>query len=416
MKFKLHSLVAALSVAAAFTAAPAWAENVKIAFMDPMSGPFGGVGEHFRNVFEVYAEKANKEKWAGENTFEIVGFDNKGSVQESLILLKTIIDQGYRYLAQGNSSAVAMALVDAINKHNERNPGKEIVLLDYSNSDPDLTNSKCSFWHFQTALNLPMKLEAMTTYMAKEKGIKKVYMINQNYSMGQQSSKMIRNYLKNKRPDIQIVGDDLHPIGVVKDFSPYIAKMKASGADTIMTNNWGADYALLVKAAKDSDLQVNFYTLFSAANGGPLAMGSAWAGRVRSISGWEPNAASFTGKSVIDTVKARFKDDNHYYYVVDVYNAMMLLASGIKNAKTTDPTKVAMAMEGMKYAGMNGEPVEMRKMDHQLQSPLWLNEWSKADGKTVRYDQENTGHGWKPIQKIDAYVASQPSSCQMKRP
>jgi branched-chain amino acid transport system substrate-binding protein len=39
-----------------------------------------------------------------------------------------------------------------------------------------------------------------------------------------------------------------------------------------------------------------------------------------------------------------------------------------------------------------------------------------VNGKDVKYDQENTGLGWKTNQKIDAFVASQPSSCQMKRP
>ena len=42
----------------------------------------------------------------------------------------------------------------------------------------------------------------------------------------------------------------------MKDFAPYVAKIKASGADTVITGNWGNDLSLLVKAAKDAGLKV----------------------------------------------------------------------------------------------------------------------------------------------------------------
>jgi branched-chain amino acid transport system substrate-binding protein len=76
---------------------------------------------------------------------------------------------------------------------------------------------------------------------------------------------------------------------------------------------------------------------------------------------------------------------------------------------------VAFAMEGAKFQSLNGG-VMMNKVDHQLQQPLYIGTWSKVDGKAVRYDQENTGYGWKMDKKIDAYYATQPTSCQMKRP
>ena len=58
----------------------------------------------------------------------------------------------------------------------------------------------------------------------------------------------------------------------VTDFSPYIAKIKASGADTVITGNWGADFSLLLKAAADAGLQVNWYTYYAGAVGGPTAV------------------------------------------------------------------------------------------------------------------------------------------------
>ncbi len=413
MQFRPSLLAASwllLNLAALPTIASA--ETVKLAFIDPLSGAFAPVGQNQLKTWQAMAEVANQRKWAGSNTFEIVGFDNKGSPQESLTQLKAIIDQGYHYIVQGNGSGVAGALIDAVNKHNERNPGKEIVFLNYAAVDPDLTNSKCSFWHYRLDANSDMKMEALTSFMTKDASIKKVYIIGQNYAHGQQVSRAAKEYLKRKRPDIQIVGDDLHPIAQVKDFSPYVAKIKASGADTVITGNWGADLALLIKAAKDADLKANFYTYYAATTGVPTAMGAAGADRVKVVAYWHANNETFSGHEIVEAYKKKYNDD---FYTLSIYTGLELLGKAIMNSKSTDPVKVAYAMEGLKITSLNGE-VEMRKADHQLQQPLYIATWSKLDGKTVKYDQENTGYGWKTNQKIDTYIASQPTSCQMKRP
>src|SRR3546814_16555121 len=98
--------------------------------------------------------------------------------------------------------------------------------------------------------------------------IKKVYLINQDYSFGQGVRKVATEMIKAKRPDIQIVGDELHPVAKITDFSPYIAKIKASGADSVVTGNWGSDISLLLKAAGDAGLQANFYTFSAGGAGG----------------------------------------------------------------------------------------------------------------------------------------------------
>ena len=405
-------LVLALSVAAVFAAPIASAAVVKIAYIDTLSGVFAAIGQNQMNSFQMLAATAKQQKLAGDNSLEFVGFDNKGSPQESLRQLKVVIDQGYRYIVQGNGSGVALALIDAVNKHNERNPGKEILFLNDAAIDPDLTNSKCSFWHFRFDANSDMKMEALTAYMARDASIKKVYIIGQNYAHGHQVTRAAKEYLKRRRPDIEIVGDDLHPIAQVKDFSPYIAKIKASGADTVITGNWGSDLALLIKAGRDADLKANFYTYYAGTTGVPTAMGASGAEHVRQVGYWHPNNETFSGKEIAEAFKKKYKDD---YYTMSTYTIVSMLSKAIKEAKSVDPVPVAFALEGMKIKSLNGD-VEMRKTDHQLQQPLYVSTWTKLNGKDVKYDQENTGYGWKTNQKIESFVATQPTSCQMKRP
>ena len=317
MTVQSRPLALAITIAAIFSVPGVSAETVKIAYIDPLSGAFAPIGQNQLKSFQMIAEMANQAKWAGDNKIEVVGFDNKASPQESLTQLKAAIDQGYRYITQGNGSGVGLALLDAINKHNERNPGQEIVYLNHSAVDPDMTNSKCSFWHFRLDANSDMKMEALTSFMAKDKNIKSVYIIGQNYSFGQQVTRAAKEYLARKRPDIKIVGDDLHPIGQVKDFSPYVAKIKASGADTVITGNWGADLALLIRAAKDADLKANFYTYYAGTSGVPSAMGAAGAERVKMIAYWQPNNEKFSGKEIAEAFKKKYGDDLTTEFVVD---------------------------------------------------------------------------------------------------
>jgi branched-chain amino acid transport system substrate-binding protein len=403
---------AAVAVAFASISAAAQAQTVKLALIDPQSGLMAPVGINQLNSWRYIADIANQKNWAGGPKFEIVGFDNKLSPQESLNALKQAIDQGIRYILQGNGSSVALALQDAVQKHNERNPGKEIIFLNYAAVDPDMTNSKCTYWHFRLDANADMKMEALTTYLAKDKNIKSVYLLNQNYSFGQAVAKAAKEYLARKRPDIKIVGEDLHPLAQLKDFAPYVAKMKAAGTDTVITGNWGSDLALLIKAAKDAGLNANFYTYYAATTGVPTAMGAAGEDKVKYVGYWNANNEKFVGGDVVEGYQKKYKDD---YYTMATYTGIAMLAKAFKETKSTDPVKVAAALEGMKVQSLNGE-VEMRKADHQALQPLYIAKWVKTNGKDVKYDQEKTGYGWKTEALLPTYIATQPTSCVMQRP
>ncbi|MCA3240110.1 MAG: branched-chain amino acid ABC transporter substrate-binding protein [Rubrivivax sp.] len=384
-------------------------QTVRIAFIDPLSGPFANVGQNQLKGWQFSAEQFNKKNAAGVK-FEIVAFDNKGSPQESLTVLKAAMDQGIRYVTQGNGSGAAGAISDAVTKHNERNPGKEVVYLNYAAVDPDLTNSKCSFWHFRLDADTSMKMEALTSFMKDQADIKNVYLINQNYAHGHQVSRYFKDTIARKRPDIKIVGDDLHPLGQVKDFAPFVAKIKAAGADSIVTGNWGQDLALLVKAAKDAGLNANFYTYYAGVSGTPTALASGVGGKVRQV-GILDNSMPGTVRTWQTEYKAKFNDD---WYTGQTYNGIAMLAAGMAAAKSVDPVAVAKAMSGIKFMGFNGE-VEMRRADHQLQQPMVISEWRKADAKNP-YSVENTGFNFAAVKAIPSFVASTPTSCQMKRP
>ncbi|WP_287916179.1 branched-chain amino acid ABC transporter substrate-binding protein [Comamonas sp.] len=411
MKWIVHSVAAASAMLVC--ASGAWAqkgETVKIGWIDPLSGLMAAVGTNQLKTFLLMAEDFNRKNASGVR-FEIIPLDNKLSPQETTAVLRSAMDQGARYVVQGNGSGPALAIMDALDKHNARNKGKEVVYLNYAAVDPDLTNSKCSYWHFRLDADTSMKMEALTTYMKDVPEVKKVYLINQNYSHGQQVSKYAKEMLKAKRPDVQVVGDDFAPLAQVRDFAPYIAKIKQSGADTVITGNWGSDLSLLLKAANDAGLNnVKFYTYYAFGSGSPTAMGAASDGKVYTVGYGHYNMGG-----PIQPLMAEFKKKmNDDLTQSSIYHVFTLLDAAFAKTGGTDPVKVAEALEGIKVKSFNGE-VEMRKSDHQLQQGLYITRWEKAGGKNP-YDAENTGYTFAPVKYFEPYVASTPTSCQMKRP
>ena len=395
---------------AAAPAGPLTGQVVKMVRIDAQTGLLGPVGVSQLKGYQFFAEKFSGAGNPSGVKFEVTGMDNKLSPTESLNALKAAIDQGVRYIIQGNGSSVALALSDAITKHNERNPGKEVIFLNDSAVDPDLTNSKCSYWHFRFDADTSMKMEAMSSFITDQKDIKKVYILGQNYSHGVQVAKYAKETLARKRPDIQIVGEDLHPLAQTRDFAPYIAKIKAAGADTVITGNWGSDLSLLVKAANEGGFTGKFFTYYAGVTGTPTALGANGAGRVYQISYNHYNMGGQMDKWM-NEFNAKYKDD---FYTGSTIRIFETLGAAMAKAKSTDPVKVAAALEGIRVQSFNGE-VEIRKADHQLQQPLYMTVWQKAGGK-YPYSPENTGMTLVPLKEYPNYISSTPTSCQMKRP
>ena len=388
------------------------ADPIRIAFIDPLSGSFANIGEVGLKHAQMAVDRINaKGGVLGGQQLEVVPFDSKANPQDAALALRQASDQGIRFVLHAASSAVGAAILDAVAKHNTRNPDNTLIYLNHGAIEPTFTNERCNFWHFRFDANQLMKIQAFTDAMARDEKVHKVYQINQDYSAGQLMSRETRAMLARKRPDVQIVGDELHPLGKVKDFAPYISKIKASGADTVATNNWGNDIALLIKAAKEAGLNVSWYAMYVYLTGTPAAMGDPGNNSVKTLMSWHPNIPGTELEAYANAYKARFKDDWGW---LPSYLALHMLAQAVDLAKSTEPRKVALALENMKYAGPTGE-VWMRGEDHQLMQPLYVANFVKVGRDGVKYDAEGTGFGWHTEQRVEAKDTVLPHTCRMER-
>ena len=384
--------------------------DVKIAFIDPLSGGAASTGILAQKTHQFYIDAINAAGGLNGEKLELLSYDNKVNPQESLIQLKRAIDEGARYIVQGNGSAVALAISDAVQKHNERNPGKEVVYLNYAAIDPALTNDKCTFWHFRFDADADMKMAAMTDVIARDAKVKRVYLINQDYSFGKAVAAAARRMLGEKRPDVTILGDELHPLQKVNDFSPYVAKIKAAAADTVITGNWSNDMVLLIKAGKDAGLKVEWETYYGGSPGTVTAVGEAGVDTLKQVSEWHRNAAPELDGSVAAFSK-RFPGKENEYAYWRAKTMWEMFAAAAKKAQSNDPVKVARALEGLKMPTSLGE-VEMRADNHQLLQPLYVSTLER----NMKYDSEGTGLGWRTDAKVDGKATALPTTCKMERP
>jgi|KBSMisStandDraft_5_1062788.scaffolds.fasta_scaffold17302_5 branched-chain amino acid transport system substrate-binding protein len=390
------------------------ADTVKLAVLGPMSGPFALQGEERLKIFQASADIVNARGGVlGGRKIEIVAFDNKSNPQESLIVLKQAIDQDIRFVAS-SASNVAHAISDALVKHNGRNPQQRVLFFDFNALDPVLTESKCNFWHFRFEVHSDTQVSVLTDFMIKQPSVHKVYLINQDYAFGQAVSKAAKEMLAAKRADIQIVGDDFVALGKVKDFAPYIAKMRAAGADSILTGNWGNDLSLLVKAGNEAGLKATFYAILAGYPGTWSGIGTAGGDRVKSLDAWHINAADSAWQKTLLEYKAKYNTVSNAAYLPP-YRVVEMFAAALDKAGSTDAVKVAYALEGLRYAGPSGLSW-MRTEDHQMIAPLYILSFVKAGGPGVRYDEEKTGFGWRTDAFIDARDTVPPIKCQMERP
>lgn len=415
-----------LACAAGLSSAAAWAQPapavqppVRVALIESLSGPFANTGEAvFRNLAWA-AERVNARGGirlpGGNRPLVFERYDSKGQNEEALSALRSAMDDGITLVTQGNSSSTAAALIDAINKHNDREPARRALFLNYSAVDPVLTNEKCSYWHFRFDAHADMRMAALMDVLKDDRALKSIYLIGQDYSFGQAVLREARKQLGLQRPDVQIAGDELHPMGRVKDFLPYVAKIKASGAQAVLTGNWGNDLTLLVKAAREAGFEGKFYTFYGNALGVPAALGDAGVGKVIAVADWFPNAVSAQSEAFYQSFRQRFPKPQDDYVHMRMQLMVEALVQSIEKAGTTEAAAVAAQLEkaSVLFAGHQGV---MRSADHQFQQPLLVAVMDKQGTPGVRFDVEGSGYGFRVIKSIAAARAEQPHSCRMTRP
>jgi len=414
----LKSLAASTLLSALARAQSAQAP-IRVAMIEGLSGGNANGGEAvFRNLawaVERVNQRGGVPTREGRRALQLDRYDSKGQIEEALSALRSAIDAGVRIVLQGNSSAVAAALVEAIERHNERDPQRRVLFLNYAAVDPVLTNERCSFWHFRFDAHADMRMAALMSVLREDRAVKAVYLLNPDYSFGQAVQREALRQLAQQRPDIRVVGEELHPLLRIKDFAPYATKIKASGADAVITGNFSNDLTLLVKAAREVGFDGRFFTFYGNALGAPAAIGEAGIGKVLAVADWLPNLPTPESEAFYRSFRRRFPRPEDDYVHMRMQLMIEALAQAIARAGTTEAVPLANALEQAKvsFAGQAGF---MRAGDHQFQQSLVVGVMDRQGTPGVKFDVEGSGYGFRVVRTLSPTQAEMPTSCRMVRP
>jgi branched-chain amino acid transport system substrate-binding protein len=255
-------------------------------------------------------------------------------------------------------------------------------------------------------------MNTITETIKADESIKKVYIIGQDYSFGKAVSAAAKNYLSEKRSDIEIVGDELHPIGKVKDFTPYVQKIQAAGADAVITGNWGSDMVNLAKAINDVGVDAKIFTFYAAGTGITGTLGAAGKDRVLVVTEGRANPVrTDEWRSYLTEFLAKYPDNDLIYSRIVTMTQM--LGKAMEKAGSVKPIDVAKALEGLEHTTLAGDKVVMRADDHQLQMPLQI---MVHTNENVEFDYDKSGYGLVEMTSVPADQTTTETSCKMDRP
>ena len=362
-------------------------------------------------MFQFILDYINAKGGALGKKFELVTFDDKLQPAEALIAFKSVTDQNLPFVMSCVGSNVGSALIDAVNKHNSRNPDNRILQINCGQLATELTNEQCSFWHFRFVGSVEMR--AVARIKSLPQSVKSVYLLNQDYLFGQSIEKDTKRFLAQYRPDIKIVADEFIPLMQVKDFAPYISKIKASGAQSLLTGNYGPDLNLLIKAGVDAGLDIRYDTYLAHVIGAATAIGSNGEGRLTSVMEDHENIPEEEHNAEAAEFFKKWRATHDFAFIaLPSVTQFEMLVRAINKAGSTDAVKVADALEGMEQKDLFGVTNIMRKEDHQLLHPYY----EAVFTKNVKNDVEKTGLGWKTEFKTTVADETLPTTCKMKRP
>ena len=408
----LRRLFGGIAVAACLLATPVFAQGtIRLGYQELLSGPNANVGDQGLKTIQFVVNDINAKGGVLGKKLEVVPYDHKGQPAEAIVNLQKMVDEGIQVMLSCGPSNVVSALLGAVDKHNERNLTRRVFFVNCGALAPELTNEQCSFWQVRTSMHAGQQAEIMIRVLPKT--VKAVYLINQDYLFGQSAQRDLKKYLAQLRPDVKIVGEEMIPLGRIKDFSSYIVKIKATGADGILTGNWGQDLSLLVKAGMDAGLAVNYYTMLGHVAGSPTAIGPGGDGRVFSVLSMHENVAVELKHAELEAWVLEFRKRFDFDFIFgDRRTGLELLAAAITKAGGTDPFKLATAFEDLSIKDATGSEVRIRKDDHQITMTYYAAVFAKG----VKYDSEKTGLGWRTETVVRPGDLDQSHSCNMKRP
>lgn len=374
-------------------------DTVKIGLVEAFSGPAAINGQYYRLTTHWVAHDINKRGGimvdGKMKKIQVVLGNSMGKpsmVKKAAerLILKDKVDVLWGTAGSHNTKIVAQVA----KKY------KTIFMNPMSLSDSLHDGKNFNKYTFRTTLNTTMLGRSMAYFYSK-RAETKFYILNQDYGFGHDLAKAFRAGLKEFKPNAKIVGESFHPL-FLKDFAPFITKVKASGAEVVFTGDWDPDGANLIRQARRLGLKIPFAHIYADSHVTAVAIGPQAGIGMVNLNDYMLTVNTPANNKFIEVWNKRYNQGYDKPYGRDTYKwpatifgrtveSTYWLLDVISRAGSTDADKIIKTWEGDKWVGLTGT-LEMRACDHQVVRDIFVtefvfpNKWfddSAAYGKAV---------------------------------
>jgi branched-chain amino acid transport system substrate-binding protein len=408
---------AAAGAAAAAFGVPAFiprrgeaADLIMIGVTEPYSGVYAAYGESETRGAQAAVDAWNKKGGVLGRQVKMAKEDEQSDPGIGVQKARKLVNQDKCVALMGTvSSAVSLSISGAAN-------ALGVPFIDSGGHTDDVTGKDCKWNTFRVCHSTWMETHATGATLAKKFG-KKWYLITPDYAFGHSLSAGYRDVAQ--KLGATIVHEDLTPLGTT-DFSPYLTKVLPAKPDVLLILPQGDDFINCVKQANQ------FGILKRIPAGGPqVELEAVWALPPEARVGFWGVEWYYKGASVLgnNAAGAKWVADYRKKYGTPPtarsffgYTAMDRLLWGISEAKSTDPVKIARALEGTHFTSpLVAGTLFFRKEDHQMMWPMWTAEIRAKGTPEDKYDVFNIIDR-EPALAIEQTVAEKAKVCKMNYP
>ena len=354
------------------------AEPIKMVEINPQSGVMKDIGDRHQLGVKFAVDEINAA--GGLLGRPIKMFYDDSQLKPDVATRKAeryIAEEKVEFIISGVGTHVSKALAPVAEKN-------KVIFLNDGAAGDELTGKDFTPYQFRVCLSTAQQSGALAAYFAT-KPYKKYYILNQDYAFGHDVAEAFKKAMKRMKPDWELVGEDYHPIGA-KDMAPYISKVIASGAEVMITGDYGADLRVLLKQAAGLGLKAKVGSYYLVDPYALQEIGDAAIGAI-TIEIYMLTEDTPQNKAFVERWKKRNIDPNQPYptwLIGKAYQATMFMAEAIKKAKSTKADDVIKAWEGLSYDAPVGR-MTMRPCDHQVITPISVGEIAAGPGPFYKF-------------------------------
>jgi len=355
-------------------------DTFKIGIMMIFSGPGAGNGELYWCQSGWVAHDMNKRGGimvdGKKKLIEIIKGDTQGKPSPAKKMAERMcLEEKVHLMVGTNGSHISVVLQSVAKKY------KTPYVIMCANSANVLDGKNFNRYSFRTCLNSSMFGDAMAYFYSKRSETK-FYILNQDYLFGHEMADAFKDGLKKYKPEAVILDEVYHPL-FMKDFAPYVTRVKGSGAEVLYTADWKPDSVNLMLTLKSLQANIPVAHLYGDTPQNYEALGEAGKGHVNVndylitcdtpenkafVAAWHKEWKNW--KTPYDTIEYKYPITvlgscvDQLYWMLDVF----------ERAGSTDPEKFIAKFEGDAYKGLTGV-MKMRVCDHQAVKNMYATEF-----------------------------------------